>query len=143
MKTLKEIECFIFDMDGTIFLGGQLLPGAAALVDYLLDQSIPHYFLTNNSSRSKSDYVEKLTGFGLPVTGDKIFTSGEATAIYLWKEKPGARLFVVGTPSLEAEFTGLGFDLVQENPDYAVLGFDTTLISTVPLRPDSCPTSAL
>jgi len=127
MRVLKDIECFIFDMDGTIYLGGQLLPGAAALVSYLLDQSIPHYFLTNNSSKSKLDYVEKLTGFGLPVTEDQIFTSGEATAIYLQREKPNARLFVVGTPSLEAEFACFGFDLVQENPEYAVLGFDTTL----------------
>jgi 4-nitrophenyl phosphatase len=127
MKALQDIKCFIFDMDGTIFLGGQLLPGAAALINYLVEQSIPHYFLTNNSSRSKLDYVTKLAGFGLPVTEDQIFTSGEATAIYLGREKPGARVFVVGTPSLEAEFAGFGFDLVQENPDYAVLGFDTTL----------------
>jgi len=127
MRVLKDIECFIFDMDGTIYLGGQLLPGAAALVNYLLDQSIPHYFLTNNSSKSKLEYVEKLTGFGLPVTDDQILTSGEATAIYLQREKPSARLFVVGTPSLETEFTSFGFDLVQENPEYVVLGFDTTL----------------
>ena len=126
-ERLKDIACFIFDMDGTIFLGGQLLPGAAALVTYLRAESFPHYFLTNNSSRSKLDYVKKLTGFGLPVTADEIFTSSEATAIYLRREKPGARVFMVGTPSLEAEFAGFGFDLVQEAPDYAVLGFDTTL----------------
>ena len=124
---LKEIECFIFDMDGTIYLGGRLLPGAASLINFLRDQAIPYYFLTNNSSRSKSDYVEKLTAFELPVTANQIFTSGEATAIYLQREKPGARLFIVGTPSLEEEFGRYGFDLVQDHPDYVVLGFDTTL----------------
>ena len=124
---LKEIACFIFDMDGTIYLGGRLLPGAASLTHYLQDQSIPYYFLTNNSSKSKLDYLEKLTAFELPVTANQIFTSGEATAIYLQREKPGARLFVVGTPSLEEEFERYGFDLVQDNPDYVVLGFDTTL----------------
>jgi HAD superfamily hydrolase (TIGR01450 family) len=127
MKELQDIECFIFDMDGTIYLGGQLLPGSAVLVNYLMQQSIPHYFLTNNSSRSKLDYVAKLSGFGLPVIEDQIFTSGEATVIYLRQEKPGARLFVAGTPSLEAEFADFGFVLVQENPDFTVLGFDTTL----------------
>ncbi|MFC1997979.1 HAD-IIA family hydrolase [Chloroflexota bacterium] len=124
---IKQIECFIFDMDGTIYLGGDLLPGAAEIVNYLLDQEIPFYFLTNNSSRSKLDYVKKLTAFELPVSPNEIFTSGEATAIYLQRQKPGARVFVVGTPSLEEEFISFGFDLVQENPDYAVLGFDTTL----------------
>jgi 4-nitrophenyl phosphatase/NagD protein len=127
IASLKKIECFIFDMDGTIYLGGRLLPGAAVLLRFLRDWSIPHYFLTNNSSRSKIDYVEKLQSLGLPVTEDQIFTSGEATAIYLQREKPGARLYVVGTASLEDEFAGFGFDLVQETPDYAVLGFDTTL----------------
>lgn len=124
---LKEIECYLFDMDGTLYLGGQLLPGAKDLVAYLREQSIPHYFLTNNSSRSKMDYVKKLNALGIPVKADEIFTSGEATAIYLKKQKPGARIFIVGTPSLEREFVSYGFELVQENPDYAVLGFDTTM----------------
>lgn len=124
---LKKIKCFIFDMDGTIFLGRRLLPGAKTLINFLLDQTIPYYFLTNNSSRSKLDYVEKLAAFGLPVTASQIFTSGEATAIYLQNEKPGARVYLVGTPSLENEFTHHGFDLVQQDPDYVVLGFDTTL----------------
>lgn len=114
-------------MDGTIYLGGKLLPGAAEILGYLQNQGIPYYFLTNNSSKSKSDYVEKLVAFNLPVTPEQIFTSGEATAIYLQHENPGARLFVVGTPSLEAEFMRYGFRLVPENPDFVVLGFDTTL----------------
>lgn len=124
---LQKIKCFIFDMDGTIYLGGRLLPGAADLLNYLQNQDIPHYFLTNNSSKSNLDYVKKLAAFNLPVTPEQVFTSGEATAIYLQREKPNARLFVVGTPSLEAEFTRYGFDLTQDDPDYVVLGFDTTL----------------
>lgn len=124
---LKNIHGYLFDMDGTIYLGGKLLPGAKALVEFLREQEIPHYFLTNNSSRSKLDYVHKLNRFDIPVTTDKIFTSGEATAMYLRKQKSDARIFLVGTPSLEAEFAAFGFDLVQDEPDYAVLGFDTTL----------------
>jgi 4-nitrophenyl phosphatase len=124
---LQQMACFVFDMDGTIFLGSKLLPGAADLIAFLRVAEIPHYFLTNNSSRSKLDYVTKLTNFGLDVTAENIFTSGEATAFYLQRKQPGARLFVVGTPSLEAEFTRFGFELVQTNPDFAVLGFDTTL----------------
>jgi 4-nitrophenyl phosphatase/NagD protein len=124
---LANIQCFIFDMDGTIYLGDQLLPGAKALIKYLHERGIPHFFLTNNSSRSSSDYMEKLTGFGLATTKEAILTSGEATVIYVRKHKPGARIYLVGTPSLESEFQQAGFDLVEDNPDYAVLGFDTTL----------------
>ena len=58
---------------------------------------------------------------------ERIFTSGEATALYLQQRAPDASLFVVGTPSLEDEFRSHGFRLVMDHPDYIVLGFDTTL----------------
>jgi 4-nitrophenyl phosphatase/NagD protein len=130
MKDLDKIRstaCFLFDLDGTVYLGDQLLPGAADIISYLEQQNKPYYFLTNNSSRSRNDYAAKLRKYGLDVTGQRVFSSGMATAIYLQKQNPGARIFLVGTPSLEAEFKGYGFQLVNENPDYLVLGFDTTL----------------
>jgi 4-nitrophenyl phosphatase/NagD protein len=114
-------------MDGTIYLGDKLLPGVPGFLGDLDKIKIPYYFLTNNSSRSKADYVEKFNRLGLKVSDEKIFTSGEATAIYLKKHGGGERIFLVGTPSLEKEFMGHGFQLVQDEPDYAVLGFDTTL----------------
>ena len=127
LEKLNHIRCYLFDMDGTVYLGDHLLPGARELLSYLEAASLPFYFITNNSSRSRSDYAAKLRRLGLPYGESHIFTSGEATAFYLQKQKPGARLFVVGTPSLEKEFAGFGFELVTEDPDYAVLGFDTTL----------------
>ncbi len=126
-KKLKRAKCFLFDMDGTIYLGDQLLPGALEFIHYLSEKKFPYYFLTNNSSRSRRDYEAKLTHLGLPAGPESIFSSGEATALYLKKRQPGARLYVVGTPSLEAEFFRHDFQLVHEDPDYAVLGFDTTL----------------
>jgi HAD superfamily hydrolase (TIGR01457 family) len=130
MKEIQDItstECFLFDLDGTVYLGDQLLPGARELLGYLEDQSRPYFFLTNNSSRSREDYVNKLAGYGLEAPVEKIFSSGMATAIYLQDKKPGARIYLVGTPSLEEEFRSYGFNLVDEDPDFAVLGFDTTL----------------
>ena len=124
---LKKVQCFLFDMDGTIYLGDKLLPGAQDFLKDLDEKGVPYYFLTNNSSRSRADYVEKLGRLGLKTPAEKIFSSGEATAIYLKKRGGGKRIFLVGTPSLEKEFIGHGFQLVQDNPDYAVLGFDTTL----------------
>jgi len=126
-QRLLEAECFLFDLDGTVYLGDQLLPGALELTRYLEEIGLDYYFLTNNSSRSRSDYVEKLAGLGLEVPLERIFSSGMATAIYLKKRSPGARIYLVGTPSLEEEFRGYGFQLVEDDPDYAVLGFDTTL----------------
>ncbi len=124
---LQKIRCFLLDMDGTIFLSDRLLPGAQEFLELLEERGIQFYFLTNNSSRSKVEYAQKLKGFGLNYAEDRIFTSGEATAIYLKKQKPGARLYLVGTPPLEHEMAAYGFELVQDDPDFAVLGFDMTL----------------
>lgn len=114
-------------MDGTIYLGNKLLPGAKMFLRELEIRDVPYYFLTNNSSRSRADYVTKLERLGLNTPAEKIFSSGEATATYLKKKGGGSRIFLVGTPSLENEFEQHGFQLVQNNPDYVVLGFDTTL----------------
>jgi 4-nitrophenyl phosphatase len=127
MKPLNEIGCFLLDMDGTFYLGGRLLPGALELIALLKQRGIPFLFLTNNSSRTQKEYADKIRDMGLDVPESMIFTSGEATAITLAKRKPGARLYVVGTPALEREFAEHGFTLTSDAPDFAVLGFDTTL----------------
>ncbi|MBN2043565.1 MAG: HAD-IIA family hydrolase [Anaerolineales bacterium] len=126
-KKLKAAKCFLIDMDGTTYLEARLLPGAAEFVSCLDEIGFPYFFLTNNSSRSQADYVTKLGKLGLSIPPEKIFTSGEATALYLSKQKPGARIYLAGTPSLEAEFIRFGFELTNESPDFVVLGFDTTL----------------
>lgn len=127
MNKLSRTQCFLLDMDGTFYLGNKLLPGALDFIHLLEQRGIQYLFLTNNSSRTQKEYADKIRRLGLDLPDEKIFTSGEATAIYLAKAKPGARLYVVGTPALEREFMEHGFELCDENPDYAVLGFDTTL----------------
>jgi 4-nitrophenyl phosphatase len=128
LNRLAEIRYFILDMDGTFYLGDHLLPGALEFIAVLEKRSIPFLFLTNNSSRHRGQYAEKLRRLGLVnLPDEQIFTSGEATALYLRRERPGARLFVVGTPALEFEFLQHGFELDEHHPYAVVLGFDTTL----------------
>lgn len=118
---------FLLDMDGTLCLGERLLPGAPRLLEALQARGARWLFLTNNSSKDGRQYVEKLARLGLPAAHQQVLTSGTATALYLQRQQPGARVFVVGTPALEAEFTGHGFVLADSQVDAAVLGFDTTL----------------
>ncbi len=124
---LDKILCFLLDMDGTIYLGDQLLPGAHEFIQLLSRRDIQTFFLTNNSSRSRVDYVEKLNELGLEVSAERILTSGEAAASTLASRDEGARIYLVGTPSLQREFLDHGFELSDDNPDTVVLGFDTTL----------------
>ena len=133
MKTdLKEklagINAFVLDMDGTIFLGDQLLPGAKEFVELLQTSNIPFIFLTNNSSKHRGLYSEKLNRLGLKIDASCIFTSGEATAHFLKQQFPHfQRINLIGTPALEEEFSAHGFILSKEEPQALVLGFDTTL----------------
>lgn len=124
---LAGVRCFLLDMDGTIYLGEQLLPGASEFIQLLAQQGRQYLFLTNNSSKDARQYAEKFARLGLPIPPASIMTSGEATAMYLQRQVPGARVYVVGTESLEREFHDRGFVLTEENPEVVILGFDTTL----------------
>jgi 4-nitrophenyl phosphatase len=125
--SLSQVRCFLLDMDGTFYLGEQLIQGALEFIDVLREQGCEYLFLTNNSSKDSGQYAEKITRLGLPIPRDKVLTSGEATAMHIRSQKPGARVYVVGTQALENEFLQHGFKLTEEAPDFIVLGFDTTL----------------
>jgi 4-nitrophenyl phosphatase len=127
IEKLSTVRGFLLDMDGTFYLSDRLLEGALHFIDLLRGQKKEFLFLTNNSSKHRRQYAEKISRLGLPISEELVLTSGEATALYLKREHPEARLFVVGTPSLEEEFRQHGFQLVEQEPDFLVLGFDTTL----------------
>lgn len=124
---IDKIRCFVFDMDGTIYLGGKILPAARELLDYLRQSNRKYLFLTNNSSADKHYYQAKLQQMGIECQAEEILTSGEATVRYLHNIKPQARIYLLGMPSLEQEFRDWGFELAEQDVDYVVLGFDRTL----------------
>ena len=127
IEKLSTVRGFLLDMDGTFYLGDRLLEGALRFIDLLREQKKEFLFLTNNSSKHRRQYAEKISHLGLPITEESVLTSGEATALYLREQHPAANLFLVGTPSLEDEFRQHGFRLVKQEPQILVLGFDTTL----------------
>jgi HAD superfamily hydrolase (TIGR01457 family) len=114
-------------MDGTVYLGNNLLPGALEFLQQAKQAGRDLLFLTNNSSRSTAYYAEKLTRMGWPASPQDILTSGMATAAYIHSLKPKARVYLVGTPELADEFSHWGLSLTSNAPDFVVLGFDTTL----------------
>jgi 4-nitrophenyl phosphatase len=125
--SLSQVRCFLLDMDGTFYLGEHLIEGALKFIEVLNEQGCEYLFLTNNSSKDSGQYAEKITRLGLPISRHKVLTSGEATAMHVQSQKPGARVYIAGTSALENEFTERGFVLTDETPDFIVLGFDTTL----------------
>lgn len=126
-EPLQNVKCFLLDMDGTFNLGEQLIDGSLSFIQTLNQLGRNFLFLTNNSSKDSQQYAEKISRLGLPIMKDKVFTSGEATAVHLQKEYQALPVYVVGTHPLEEEFRQHGFQLDEENPQLVVLGFDTTL----------------
>ena len=124
MPTLSDIDLFLLDMDGTIYLGDRLFDCTTPFLETVRALGRRYLFLTNNSSKNRSAYVEKLGRLGIAAAPDDVFTSGEATTLRLRDTMPGAAVAVFGMPTLEREFLDAGFRLVERDPDVVVLGFD-------------------
>lgn len=130
MTEIKEVQCFLLDMDGTIYLSDQLISGATEFIKKIRDTNRDFYFFTNNSSKSARDYCLKLKKLGILVSENRIITSGEVTAEYVLKHGENQVVYLVGTPSLKKEFIEKGIEVTDDkskNIDFLVLGFDKTL----------------
>jgi len=127
-RPLSELRHIVLDLDGTIYKGSRLFDCTLPFLAQLRTGGIGYTFLTNNTSRSKADYVGKLRGFGIECTDEQIFTPADSAIAYLQRfHAQAVRIAVLGTPSLCAQFEGAGFTVDWEQPDAVVAGFDTTL----------------
>lgn len=127
MNPVDQIRCFVLDMDGTIYLGGELFDFTKDFLNRVKDTGREYYFFTNNSSKSQQAYIDKLAGMDIEIQPEQMMISSHVTIEYLKKHHPGESIYVVGTPSLIGEFQAFGMPLTEENPDIVILGFDTTL----------------
>ncbi len=126
---LKKILHVAMDMDGTIYQGGKLFKETVPFLALLRKMNIGYTFLTNNSSKSVSGYINKLKKMNIEITSEQIITSTINTVYYLKNNHPDfKRLYVLGTESLCAELNEYGFKIVDENPDIVIIGFDTGLV---------------
>jgi len=126
LSKLTEKKVFFFDLDGTIYLGNKLFDGVTELIEILRRKNKNFFFLSNNSSRSTSDYLRKLNNLNLNITRDNIILSQHPTIDYL-KSKYYEKIFLMGTESLKQEFREEGFILTETDPEILVLAFDQEL----------------
>jgi len=125
--TLSDVKCFLLDMDGTFYLGGQLIEGSLEFIEKVRATGRDFMFLTNNSSHNAPFYVQKLAKMGLTIDRSHVMTSGEATCEKLKQLYPGKRTFVLGNEFLLEEFNEAGIPVDDQDPEIVVIGFDTTL----------------
>ena len=112
-EKLRACKLFLFDMDGTLYLGDDVYEGAVELMEDLPAMGKKYIYLTNNSSRAGTDYITRLRKLGFPCEKENVFTSGMATGLYLNEKHPGARVYLVGTRAFRGELLSYGIQLVQ------------------------------
>ena len=128
-EILNRMKLFLFDMDGTLYLGNRLYPFTIELLETIRSCGGKYLFITNNSSKSVNDYVKKLKDMGIEAGRDDFMTSSQATAYYLHRHHEGKKLYVCGTESLKDELRLEGFTVTTrlEDVECVVMGFDTEL----------------
>lgn len=132
MEACARIKHVALDMDGTIYLGSKLFSWTMPFLEGLRHAGVTYSFLTNNPTRSVNDYVAKLRGMGIDATPDEIYTTAVAAIDYIRiNHLQVKRLFVLGTPSMVAEFEAAGFEMAADDPadrpQMLVVAFDMTL----------------
>lgn len=113
---------FLIDMDGVIYSGNDLIPGADHFIAQLRQRNVPFLFLTNNSQRTPRDVVNKLAGLGMESEEKDVFTSAMATGWFLAHQKPNGTAYVLGEGGLITSLHECGYSLVTNDPDFVVVG---------------------
>ena len=141
-QILDKTELFVLDMDGTFYLGNQILDGALDFLEAVKKANKRYIFFTNNSSVSSENYIEKLKKMNCHITRDMIMTSGDVMIRYLKSQYPGKSVYLLGTDELKKSFEEAGIILFKSErdakaarsnadcekiPDLVVVGFDKSL----------------
>jgi NagD protein len=113
---------YLIDMDGVLYRGSQLIPGADEFIQQLRQRDIPFRFLTNNSQRTCRDVMAKLARMGVEIEEEHVYTCATATARFLAQQKPEGTAFVIGEGGLLTALHQNGYAVVDHEPDYVVVG---------------------
>ena len=130
IEILKDKELYVFDMDGTIYLGSAVFDFAIRFIENLRRAGKRVLFFTNNASRSTSVYWDRLTRLGFSPTAEEIMSSADVTVAYLHAYHKDQTVYLIGTKQLEDQFRGAGICLAtgkEDRVDVVVSSFDTEL----------------
>lgn len=117
----------MIDMDGTVYKGNKIIPGATDLIGYLKENNIKFLFLTNNSSNTRDHYCRKLRSMGIEIEKENILTSTVATVRFIKERRPGKKAYVIASPDVAKEIEDLGIPNEEDRPDIVLLTFDRTI----------------
>lgn len=127
---LKNKKYFLFDIDGTLAVDDTLYEGSYDLIKYIEKINGRAFYITNNSVKSRKDYMEKFARWGIETDEDQFMTASYATCCYLKENYLDKKIFAIGTPSFVEELQSFGLNVTEtktDGIDCVVVGFDITL----------------
>lgn len=117
-------KAYLIDLDGTLYHGNRIIPGAAEFIKDLQAHGIPHLYVTNNSSRTPEDVAAHLRNMGIPAVEEEVCTSAVAAAQYIAAISPGAKVAPIGEKGLLQALDEAGLVVDENKPDFVVQGID-------------------
>lgn len=121
MSKLPELEAYLFDLDGTVYLGERVIPGVPEAIGRLKARGAKVMYITNKPLSEPEEYAEKLTRLGIPAVPEEIITSSMVLAQYMAAETPGAKVFCIGEPVMRAQLAAVGMEFVERWQEAEVL----------------------
>ncbi|WP_100373931.1 TIGR01457 family HAD-type hydrolase [Bacillus sp. FJAT-45037] len=121
---MKSYKGFLIDLDGTMYKGTEPIPEAIAFVSTLEKKGYPYLFVTNNSTKTPEQVAEVLVKMGVPATSGHVFTTSMAAASVMTEKKANARVLMIGEEGLKQSLLDEGHEIVEEEPDYVIMGLD-------------------
>ena len=123
-----DFSGYIFDLDGTIYRGEKLIPGARETIEKLKSLRKKIVYLSNKPLQTREDYAAKLTRLGVPTRPEEVINSSLVMARWLSRQAPGAAIYIVGEPPLIDEMVREGFRITEKSEEvqYVIASFDRT-----------------
>ena len=125
-SALENIEAVFLDLDGTIYMGDNLIPGAIDFLNRIEKRGIKRFFLSNNSSKSVGQYLSKLEKMGIPALKEEILLSTHDLLSWLSNENI-SQTYLVGTEGMREMLEESGINTDSDEPQFVVLGYDTEI----------------
>jgi 4-nitrophenyl phosphatase len=127
---LPPMKGVLLDLDGTLYHGNVMIPGADRFMKLLIDINLPFRYVTNNSSLTPDAFAARLRGMGLPAAPEDVCTSASAAAEYIASNHPGARVYIIGETGLREAAKNAGLEPVETGADFVLQGIDRELTYT-------------
>lgn len=126
---MKSYQGYVFDLDGTVYLGDHLIPGAKDAIEAFKSRGAHVRYITNNPTKTTAEYAAKLSALGIPTSKEEVFNTVKSSVGWLVNKAPGSKVYPIGEEVLSDALTEAGVEVTEDPDDIDVVlvSYDRTL----------------